>query len=204
MVRIGVTGLMASGKSTVARRFQERGAELVEGDSLGWEVLRRPSVRDAIAASFGREVLDREGAVDRSALGRIVFRDPASMERLNAIVQPELVRRIREVLESGGAGVRVLDAAMLTYWRLEGELDGVVEVVAPDEARVRRLRIARGYTDAEARERIQGQKLPPVRGARRHWRIENGGDRAELNRRADTVWDEIAGLERAASPRPLE
>ena len=64
MVRIGVTGLMASGKSTVSRRFQERGAELVEGDSLGWEVLRRPPVRDAIAASFGPAVLDREGAVD--------------------------------------------------------------------------------------------------------------------------------------------
>src|SRR5512139_1823431 len=103
MVRIGVTGLMASGKSTVARRFRERGAELVEGDSLGWEVLRRPPVRDAIAAVFGPDALDREGAVDRAALGRIVFRDPGRMERLNAIVQPELLRRIREILESRGA-----------------------------------------------------------------------------------------------------
>ena len=204
MVRIGVTGLMASGKSTVARRFQERGAELVEGDLLGWEVLRRASVRDAVAAAFGPSVLDRDQAVDRAQLGRIVFRDPASMERLNAIVQPELLRRIREVLESGGAGVRVLDAALLTYWRLEPELDGVVEVVAPDEARIRRLRLARGYADAEARERIQGQKLPPVRGARRHWRIENHGDRAELIQRADTVWEEILSLGRAASPRPTE
>ena len=204
MIRIGVTGLMASGKSTVARRFQERGAELVEGDSLGWEVLRRQPVRDSIAAAFGPGVLDRDGAVDRAALGRIVFRDPTSMERLNAIVQPELLRRIREILESGGAGIRVLDAALLTYWRLEPELDGVVEVVAPEEARIRRLRMARGYTDAESRERIQGQKLPPVRGARRHWRIENRDDRAELVRQADTVWDEIASLERTASPRPLE
>jgi dephospho-CoA kinase len=202
MVRIGVTGLMASGKSTVARRFQERGAELVEGDMLGWEVLRREPVRDAIAAAFGSGVLDRERAVDRAALGRVVFGDPASMERLNAIVQPELLRRIREILGAEGGGVRVLDAAMLTYWRLEPELDGVVEVVAPDEVRIKRLRLARGYADAEARERIRGQKLPPVRGARRHWRIENHGDRAELNQRADTVWEEITSLERAASPRP--
>jgi dephospho-CoA kinase len=124
------------------------------------------------------------------------------MERLNAIVQPELLRRIREILGAEGGGVRVLDAAMLTYWRLEPELDGVVEVVAPDEVRIKRLRLARGYADAEARERIRGQKLPPVRGARRHWRIENHGDRAELNQRADTVWEEITSLERAASPRP--
>ena len=197
---------MASGKSTVARRFQERGADLVEGDSLGWEVLRRRDVRDAIAASFGPEVTGRDGAVDRAALGRVVFRDPAAMERLNAIIQPELGARVREVMGSGASasGVRVLDAALLTYWRLEAELDGVVEVVAPEEARIRRLKLARGFSDAESRERIQGQRLPPVRGAKRQWRIENNGDRTELVRRADAVWDEIESLERAASVRPVE
>ncbi len=202
MVRIGVTGLMGSGKSTVARRFQERGAELVDGDALGWEVLRTPAVREAIAAAFDPTVLDREGQIDRARLGRIVFRDPGALDRLNGIVQPQLLRRVREVLDSRGEGVRVLDAAMLTSWALEPVLDGVVEVVASEDARVRRLRVARGFTDQEARERVRGQKLPPIRGARRHWRLENEGDRADLERRADLVWDEIESLRRTGPAGP--
>jgi len=194
MVRIGVTGPMASGKSTVARRFQERGAELIDGDALGWDVLRLPDVVSEIGTAFGPTVLARDGQVDRMRLGRLVFRDPESMRRLNAIVQPVLSRRVREVLEAPGAGVRVLDAAMLTTWRLEPWLDGVIEVETSRDERLRRLRTARGFSDAEAKERIQGQSLPPVRGARRLWRIENDGDRAELVRRADRIWDEIASL----------
>ncbi len=197
MVRIGVTGLIASGKSTVARRFQERGAELVDGDRVGWEVLQRGFVRDAIRAAFGPEVLDREAQVDRSRLGKIVFRDPTAMETLNRIVQPALLARVRELLAAPGEGVRVLDAALLTTWRLEPELDGVVEVVASEEERVRRLRGGRGMDAVDARERIRGQKLPSIRGARRHWRIENTSDREDLVRRADAVWDEIQSLGRS-------
>jgi len=103
MVRIGVTGPMASGKSTVARRFQERGAELIDGDALGWDVLRLPDVVSEIGAAFGPSVLARDGQVDRMRLGRLVFPDPESMRRLNAIVQPVLSRRVREVLEAPGA-----------------------------------------------------------------------------------------------------
>jgi dephospho-CoA kinase len=202
MVRIGVTGPMGSGKSTVARRFQERGAELVDGDALGWEVLRRPEVRNAIRAAFGERVIGRDGEVDRPRLGRIVFADPDSMARLNAIVQAALLRLVREVLDARGRGVRILDAAMLTTWRLESELDGVVEVVADEESRVKRIRAARGFDEAEARGRTRGQKLPPVRGARRHWRIENIGDRARLLARADEIWEEILSLDAAdAEPR---
>lgn len=197
MVRIGLTGLMASGKSTVARRFQERGAELVDGDAIGWEVLRRPQVRDAIRGRFGDSAIDASGEVDRVRLGRIVFGDPEAMDRLNAIVQPLVLARVREIVDATGDGVRVIDAALLTTWRLEPELDGVVEVVAPKDVRIRRLRVARGFSDAEARERVDGQKLPPVRGARRHWRIENEGDLTELNRRSDAVW---AGIEALARP----
>jgi dephospho-CoA kinase len=197
MVRIGVTGAMASGKSTLARRFRERGADLVDGDALGWEVLRLPEVRVAIREAFGEDVMDRQGEVDRARLGKIVFADPDRMSRLNAIVQPALLERVRAALEAPGALVRVLDAAMLTTWRLEPELDGVIEVVASEDERARRLRAARSFSDLEARGRIQGQKLPPVRGARRLWKVENAGDRAALVARADAIWDEIQSLSEA-------
>jgi dephospho-CoA kinase len=201
MVRIGVTGAMASGKSTLARRFRERGAELVDGDALGWEVLRLPEVRAAIREAFGEDVIDREGEVDRGRLGKIVFADPDRMSRLNAIVQPRLLERVRATIGEPGAAVKVLDAAMLTTWRLEPELDGVVEVVASEDARARRLRAARAFSDEEARGRIQGQKIPPVRGARRHWKVENAGDKAQLLARADEIWQEIQSLAEAIGPK---
>ena len=197
MVRIGVTGAMASGKSTLARRFRDRGADLVDGDAIGWYVLRLPEVRAAIRDAFGEDVMDGLGEVDRGRLGKIVFADPDKMGRLNAIVQPKLLDQVRAAMDEPGSGVRVLDAAMLTTWRLEPELDGVVEVVASEDERARRLRAARSFSDEEARARIQGQKLPPVRGARRLWKVENAGDRLALVAQADAIWDEIQGLSEA-------
>ena len=195
MLRIGVTGLMASGKTDVARRFVERGARLVEGDALGWEVLREEDVRERLGALFGPSVLKSDGSVDRGALGRIVFGDASELNRLNALVQPRLERRVREELESlGGEGVLVLDAALLGAWSLVPTLDGVVEVTAPAETRIARLSALKGFPPAEARERVLGQRLPPVHGARRVWRIENAGTHAELLRRADEVWGEIERL----------
>jgi dephospho-CoA kinase len=194
MLRIGVTGPMASGKSTVARRFEEHGATLVDADSIGWSVLRRPEIGEALVIAFGRRIIAPDGTIDRSELGRIVFRDPPALDRLNAIVQPELLSRVRESLRSAAGAVVVLDAALLTVWRLEPELDGVVEVTAPAEARVARLMAARGFGEEEARERILGQRLPPVRDARRRWKIENTGDVGALRARAEAVWKEIEAL----------
>ncbi len=196
MLRVGVTGLMASGKTDVARRFVEHGAMLVEGDALGWEVLREREVRDRLKAIFGPSVMDQEGNVDRRALGRIVFGDVSEMNRLNALVQPRLLTRVREAMDAAtGHHVVVLEAALLGVWNLAPELDGVVEVVAPAETRIARLAAFKEFPQAEARLRVEGQRLLPVRGARRLWRIENAGTREELLARADEVWSEIEGLQ---------
>ena len=196
MPRIGVFGLMASGKSTVSRWFHEWGAAVVDGDVLGWEVLREPEIVAALREAFGAEVIAGGGSVDRAALGGIVFRDRAAMERLNGIVQPRLLDRVREALgaEAANGSVVLLDAALLTTWRLEPELDGVLEVRADEGARERRLMAARGLDAGAARERVRGQRLPPVRNAKRHWVIRNDGDLAALRLRAEAVWMEIAAL----------
>src|SRR6267143_783072 len=195
MLRIGVTGPMASGKTDVAGRFRERRALVIEGDALGWEVLHDREVRERISDRFGPTVLLPDGSVDRRALGSIVFGNASEMDRLNAVVQPILERRVREALDSArGDGVLVLDAALLGAWNLAPELDGVVEVGAPAETRVARLAALKRFSGAEARERVEGQRLPPVRGARRRWRIENTGTREELLKRADEIWAEIERL----------
>jgi len=200
MLRIGVTGRMASGKSTVARRFEALGATRVDGDALGWETLRDPAVTRAIAAAFGPAVIGSTGVVDRARLGAVVFRDRDAMSRLNAIVQPPLLARVRAALAAAeGDGVLALDAALLSTWGLEPELDGVVEVTAPEDVRVGRLWRVRGGSEAEARERIAGQDLPPLARTVAFWRIENDADVAALTQKADRVWEEILKLEKPKS-----
>ena len=199
MLRIGVTGPMASGKTDVARRFEERGARLVEGDALGWEVLREREVRERTVELFGTSILAPDGSVDRRALGRIVFPSAREMDRLNAVVQRPLERRVRDALDRmTGEGMGVLDAALLGAWSLVPELDGVVEVTAPTETRIARLSKHKGFSEADARERVLGQRLPPIRGARRLWTIENTGTREELIQEADDVWAEIERLRSGA------
>jgi dephospho-CoA kinase len=204
MLRIGVTGRMASGKSTVARRFEERGAVRIDGDVLGQETLRTPEIRNAIEAEFGPSVIGGDGAVDRARLGAVVFRDSRAMERLNSIVQPALLERVRREVATatpGAAGVVVLDAALISTWKLERALDGVVLVTAPEDLRVRRLAAARGFSDEEARARVRGQMLPEISQAKRLWTIENDGSLVELESAADRVWDEIAPLGRGSTDR---
>jgi dephospho-CoA kinase len=200
MLRIGVTGLMASGKSTVARRFEERGAVRIDGDALGWEALRIPAVRDRIAATFGPEAIAPDGAVDRARLGKVVFADRTAMAELDAIVQPPLLAMVRRSLDEAVAPVVVLDAAMLASWGLDREMDGVVEVQAPEALRIARLRAARGYGAEEAERRVRGQALPPLHAVKRHWVVVNDADAAALRARADQVWGEIVSL--ATAPEP--
>jgi len=185
---------MGSGKSTVSRWFRDWGAALVKGDALGWETLRDPEVVRGLAGAFGPGLLDASGAVDRGWLGKRVFVDDEAMQLLNRIVQPALITRVRDVMASSAAKTTVLDAAMVTTWGLESELDGVVEVRSSEEVRTRRLMAARGCSRAEALERIRGQQLPPVAGARRHWILDNDGELAALRRAAEAVWSEISAL----------
>jgi dephospho-CoA kinase len=194
VARVGLFGLMGSGKSTVARWFREWGATVVDGDALGWDVLREPEIVAGLVSSFGEGIVGGDGAIDRSALGAIVFRDPLALARLNATVQPRLLARVREALALPAAGPIILDAAMLTTWGLEPELDGVVEIVAPEPARIDRLRRARGYATDEAKARVQGQRLPPPRNSKRHWIIQNDGDLAAFRRGAESVWLDIAAI----------
>jgi dephospho-CoA kinase len=174
----------------------------VDGDALGWETLQDPEVALAVRERFGAGVVLADGVIDRAALGQIVFRDPAQMARLNAVVQPPLLARVRRTLEAATGDVLVLDAALLTTWRLEPELAGVILVTAPAGQRIDRLRRSRGLSEGEARARILGQALPPVRNARREWIIENDGTIAALAERADAVWSEIEAME-PGEPRPL-
>ncbi len=195
MFRIGLTGNIASGKSTVARVWQRLGAPVIDADVLARRAVEpgSPGLR-RIAEEFGPGVLDETGALDRAAMRDIVFRDPAARARLEAIVHPE-VGRLREEeearLEAAGERIVVHDIPLLFEAGLEERFDAVVLVDASEVVRLERLVRDRGLAEDEARRMIDAQMPASLKRGRADYVIENDGTIEELERKAEEVWREL-------------
>ena len=203
---VGLTGGIASGKSTVARVLVERGARRVEADRLGHAVLEQPAVREEIRSAFGDAVFDASGAVDRRALGREVFADESARRRLNEISHPRLLAAARAALDESGRdgfrGVVVFEAALLVEWDLGPWCDEVVAVRAPLPARRARAAAALGVSEEEAARRIAAQ-LPDEERVRYADRVlDNDGTLEEWERRARELADALWAAWRAREGAP--
>jgi dephospho-CoA kinase len=195
MLKIGLTGNIASGKSTVAEVWRSLGANVVDADELARRAVDPGTPAfSAIAAEWGEEVVEPDGGLDRAALRRIVFADPAARERLEAIVHPA-VAGLREALyreaEARGDAAIVADIPLLFEVGLVDEFDVVVLVDAPEETRLARLVGDRGLDPAEAQRMIAAQMSPALKRARADYVIENDGTLTEVRRRARDVWQEL-------------
>jgi dephospho-CoA kinase len=195
MLRVGLTGNIASGKSTVARIWRSLDATVVDADVLARQAVEPGTPALAhIAREWGGEVLDEEGALDRAALRRIVFADPGARERLEAIVHPavaELRDEAYRAAASRGETVVVGDIPLLFEAGLVDDFDAVVLVEAPEEVRLARLVGDRGMDPAEARQMIAAQMPSELKRARADYVIPNTGTLLELERRAREVWMEL-------------
>ncbi|WP_104164784.1 dephospho-CoA kinase [Arthrobacter sp. SX1312] len=190
MLRIGLTGGIAAGKSAVARRFAELGAVLVDADVLaraavepGSEGLR------AVVSAFGPGILDTDGALDRPALGRLVFADAAARERLNAVVHPR-VRAAAAALIDGAPedAVVVEDIPLLVETGQASRFHLVVVVDAPDALRIERMVERRGMERGEAERRIAAQASREDRLRAADAVIVNDRGVDELLAATDGVW----------------
>lgn len=206
MLLIGLTGNIASGKSTVARFFEERGAALIDADVLARQAVEMGTTayRD-IVRRWGEEVLAPDGEVDRGALRRIVFSEPEELEALNRIVHPEVARlRDRMVADARrrGEAICVVDIPLLFERDLVDEFDRIVLVDAPRPIRLERLVRERGLRETEAMDMIAAQMPAELKRARADFIIDNIGTLADLEARAAEVWSalEQEARERATSP----
>ena len=191
MLRVGLTGGLASGKSTVASYLKELGAIVFDADEIVRD-LYRPGGKGAEAAKelFGEAVLDARGHIDRMRIAEIVFADPQRRHDLEAKIHPlvrqEIKRRFAEA-EAAGAQVAVAEASQLFEAGTETEYDRVLLVVAPEAERVRRWESAGG--DAEdARRRIAAQISPDAAARRATDVIVNDGTLADLRRKTEELY----------------
>ncbi len=192
---IGLTGNIAAGKSSVARLFAAWGATLVDADALAREVVRPGSdVLAAIVGRWGAAVTQPDGALDRAALRRIVFADPAERAALDAMVHPA-VGRLRDAAVAAararGDRLVVCDIPLLFEAGLEGTVDAIVLVDAPRAVRRARLLRDRDLTPAEADAMLDAQWPSDAKRTRADWVIDNDGAPAQLERRARTVFDAL-------------
>ncbi len=198
MLLIGLTGNIASGKSTVARMLVARGAALVDADELAREAVRVGTpAYDAIVRRWGDDVLSPDGLLDRPALRERVFAEPTELEALNAIVHPEVGRlRDERLAEARARGERVVvcDIPLLFERNLADEFDHVILVDAPRPVRLERLVRDRGLRETDAMAMIAAQMPAELKRARADFIIDNVGTVAELERTVDAVWVEIGQL----------
>lgn len=195
MQLIGLTGNIATGKSTVLVMLRERGAVTIDADALVHELMAADTpVTRSIAQTFGDTVLDETGAVDRAALADIVFNDPEALQRLEAIVHPAVGDRLQAEVEHWRSQTRpppalVIEAIKLVETGRHRMCDSLWLVTADREVQRRRLIEQRGMTPEAADARLAAQ--PPLDEKRRlaDVVIENNSSLSELRRQVEHAWN---------------
>ncbi|RLP74259.1 dephospho-CoA kinase [Mycetocola tolaasinivorans] len=203
MYLIGLTGGIASGKSTIAKRLKKRGAVHLDADRLAREVVEpgEPAL-ERIRARFGDAVIAEDGSLNRPALGAIVFTDPAALADLNGIVHPAVQARTRALFAAAEAenpnAVVVYDVPLLVEAKLPYEFDAVVVAEAPAEVRIERMVRLRQMERAEAERRIGAQATDAERRAVATHLIDTGGTLLDTLATVDAFADTVPGLDTRA------
>ncbi len=189
---LGLTGNPGAGKTTVAGILERQGARVISGDALGHDLLNKESpVFDQIVRTFGNSILDVGGEIRREKLGNVVFRSTDELERLNRLVHPILVERIRAGVmsfrHSNDVGPLVVDAALIFEWGIADMFDAILVVTAPIGQRRERFSKMKGVSSAEfdRREKTQLSEFEKMR--RGNILISNQDDPSALQANVEKI-----------------
>jgi dephospho-CoA kinase len=196
---IGLTGGVATGKTLVAEEFRRLGAVVIDTDELAREVVRPGGpAYTGIVEAFGAGILQADGVeIDRKALGSLVFGDDENLKRLNSLTHPHILKimreRVREAKAADAKAVIIVVVPLLYEVGLEGEMDAVAVVSAPEETQVKRLMARDGLSREEALRRVSAQLPIDEKKRRGDYVIENTGSMEDALREARRVYSAIAG-----------
>lgn len=201
MLRAGLTGGIGAGKSEVSKRLAAQGAIIIDADVIAREVVALGTSGLAeITALFGPAVLGPDGALDRTALGEIVFADQEKLARLNAIVHPRVGERMREIEDSAGpASIVVHDVPLIAENDLASTYDLVIVVDVPPRLQLDRLVRLRGMSRDQAQSRMAAQAARDQRLSIADIVVDNSGSLAELDRQVGDLWAELRRRETLAA-----
>ncbi len=194
-MRVGLTGGVASGKSTVSAVLDELGAVIIDSDEIAREVVAPGTAGlTAVVAGFGPQVLTDRGELDRPAMGRLVFGDDDARRRLEAIIHPRVRARAAQVEDAAPPDALVVhDIPLLVETGQADRFETVIVVDVPEEVQVRRMVADRGWASDDARARIEAQASREERLAVATHVVENTGTLAELRERVVALHAELTG-----------
>ena len=200
MLLVGLTGGIGSGKSTVARMLAARGAVVLDADALARDAVAAgtPGFR-AVVKRFGGEVVGPDGELDRGGLAAIVFADDEARRDLEAIVHPEVRRRLVRSIEAHADAddILVIDSPLLVEAGQGGSVQLLVVVTAPEEAQLERLAAGRGMSERDVRARMAVQMPLEEKAAKADVVLDNGGDLLDLERQVERLWRDLEARVRA-------
>lgn len=202
---VAIVGPAGSGKSTLARSLAGPRTRVLDADRYGHEITDGDAaVRIALAAEYGADVYRADGTLDRARVAARVFSDLAARERLNQLVHPRIVTRIRDtilgLIRDGWQGVVVVDAALMLDWHLERACDAVLAVVAPEADQIARLRAARGWSKAEVQARLAVQRTNEAFARAADATLENHGSEPALAEAARAALRGLIEARRSRAP----
>lgn len=184
MLSIGLTGGIATGKSSVAEILRQKGIPVLSADDLAHQALDPEAAAfPLVVAEFGKGILDPDGNIDRQRLGRIVFKDSEARRRLEAIIHPVVIDEIQtELIRAGERGIKlmVVEVPLLFEAGMEDQFDYVWVVSAPARLQLQRLQERDGLSKAEAQERINSQWPLGLKEAKADAVIQNSGNLQDL------------------------
>jgi dephospho-CoA kinase len=195
-MRVGLTGGIATGKTTVCRLFAAKGCQIIDADEVAHQLLRRqyPGYAPVLQA-FGAEILDSAGEIDRSKLGNIVFADPAKLTRLNELLHPEVFRHIldklSQITQEEPSRRVIVDASLMIESGFHRQFDRLILVTSTEEQQILRLRSRNGLSEQQARSRIALQMPLADKFRFAHYVIDNSGSLNETSEQVDSIFEEL-------------
>jgi dephospho-CoA kinase len=208
MLRAGLTGNIASGKSQAAHVFAELGARIIDADVIAHEALSQGSgVYGEVVAAFGADILAPGGSIDRGRLGEIVFNDPEKRSRLNGIVHPtvreEIFRRIGEYEKDLSGGIIIVDAALLIETGSYVLYDRIIVVTCDPKLQLSRLINRNGFTVEQARARMAAQMPVEEKLRLADYTIDTSGTLKETHEQIEAIYRDLVLAEFAKRAGPI-
>ena len=199
MLRVGLTGGIASGKSTVSAMFRDLGCQVLDSDAITRDLFQPGNpVNKAVAAAFGHQVVADDGSINRKVLGEIVFKNPEQRLKLNSLVHPAIKERQSAFLEAVGSqdihAIAIIEAALMVEAGTRADYDRLIVVSCLPEVQRERLRVRSGLTAEQIDSRIASQMPMEEKIKVADFVIDNSGDVAETRRQVGEVFEKLRGL----------
>ncbi|TKJ36143.1 dephospho-CoA kinase [bacterium (candidate division B38) B3_B38] len=195
-MKVGLTGGIACGRSTVAKMFGERGCYCIDADKIAHRLLQPPSaIWQRVVGYFGEEILNPDQTINRERLGAIVFSDREKRERLNSIVHPQVIeeenRFVEEYLLSGGEEIVIVDAALMIETGSHHRFDKITVVYTDEQTQLERLIERSGLSPEEAQRRIKAQLPLRKKLLYADYKISNSRSLQDTERQVEEVFQSL-------------